>query len=156
MSGELKTQGTKLYLIDSNGALMTMACPTGIQGLGGPKGQIPSTCLDNTEDETFVAGLGVPGQVTVPFVFKPAEASQRELFALKTSGDNTTWMVGFSDGTDAPEVDSNGSFNAPTDRTAAEFTANVSDVTIDVATNELVRGTLLLQRSGAVTWHWLT
>ena len=73
---------------------------------------------------------------------------------LKEAGTATKWLIGFSDGTDAPEVDSNGNWNAPTDRTSAEFSANVADVNIDVATNELVRGTLLLQRSGAVTWHW--
>jgi hypothetical protein len=32
--------------------------------------------------------------------------------------------------------------------------AYIADVTIDVATNEIVRGTMVLQRSGAVTWNW--
>lgn len=156
MSGELKTQGTKLYFIDPSGELATMSCPTGITGLGGAKGQIPSTCLDDTEDEQFLAGLGVPGQVNVPFVFKPGETNQRDLIALKASGDTTRWMIGFSDGVGLPTHDSNGTFTTPpVDRTSAEFTAYVADITFDLASNDIVRGTMLLQRSGSVVWNWV-
>ena len=38
--------------------------------------------------------------------------------------------------------------------TTAEFLGYVSDVTIDIQTNEIVRGSLVIQRSGAVAWDW--
>jgi len=40
--------------------------------------------------------------------------------------------------------------------TTAEFLGYVSDVTIDVQTNEIVRGSLIVQRSGAIAWDWPT
>ena len=69
-AGTILTQGTELFTVDalssSVAAVLKMACPTGITGLGGAKDQIEDTCLDNTTDKTFKPGLGNPGQVTVP------------------------------------------------------------------------------------------
>lgn len=156
MANGLKTQGTKLYFIDSSTTdgpeLITMTCPTGLQGLGGARDQIEDTCLDNTDEKTFVAGLGNPGQVTVPFIFNPQAASHELLFALKSNGDNLLWAVGLSDGTAAPTIQSDNDIVVTSSRSWFEFSGFVSDVNIDIATNEVVRGTLTIQRSGAVTF----
>lgn len=159
--GTIKTQGTKLYFIDnvttSDSDLVTMTCPTGITGLGGPADQLEDTCLDNLVDKTYKRGLGNPGQVNVPFNFIPSSpAQQRVLDDLKVSGETISWMIGFSDGTATPTVDDDGNFVPPESplRTTAEFEAYVADVNIDIATNDMVRGTLVLQRSGQVTWNW--
>ena len=150
----VKTQGTHLYYAAGEPlALMKMTCPTGITGLGGPKTQIPNTCLDELEDETFIGGLGQPGTVSVPFILKPTEADHQELFVLKETGEVIRWMIALSDGTTAPSLD-DGDIEAPSGRTSAGFNAYVADVNIDIATNELVRGTLELQRSGKVDWTW--
>ena len=156
-TGTVKTQGTELYVIDasvtsSEEELVKMSCPTGIQGLGGPRDQIEDTCLDTTGDKTFVAGLGNPGQVTVPFNLIPRNGSHQSLFAWKASGALMKWLVCLSESTTPPTADTDGNFSKPTDRTTIEFSAYVSDVNIDVATNEIVRGTLTLQRSGDVTF----
>ncbi|WP_341237834.1 phage tail tube protein [uncultured Limnobacter sp.] len=153
----VKTQGTELFFI--NNATTTdvdfvkMACPTGITGLGGAADQIDTTCLENTTDRTFERGLGNPGQVSVPFILKPSEASQQDLFDLKESGVLLSWLIGLSDGTAQPTVVAD-EFVPPAGRTSFGFSAYVSDVAIDIATNEVVRGTLTLQRSGAVTPTW--
>ena len=46
----IRTQGTELYFADSvnysNVTLVKLTCPTGISGLGGPRDQIDTTCLD--------------------------------------------------------------------------------------------------------------
>ena len=153
----VKTQGTKLWFIDtattSTNDFVELACPTGISGLGGAADQIDTTCLNATEDRTFVRGLGNPGQVSVPFVLDPAAASHQSLFDLKAAGTTIPWLVGLSDGTAAPTVTAD-EFVAPSARTCFGFDAFISDVTIDIATNEVVRGTLTLQRSGVVTPHW--
>jgi hypothetical protein len=148
----IKTQGTNLFFV-SSAAVKTLTCPTGITGLGGARDQIETTCLENTDDKTYLAGLGNPGQVSVPFVFEPSAADQKLLYALHDSGEIVNWMVGFSDGTAAPTIVS-GVLTMASTRSAAQFDAFVSDVNIDVATNEIVRGTLTLQRSGNVAWSW--
>lgn len=153
----VKTQGTKLYYINtatsSTGDFVKMACPTGITGLGGAADQIDTTCLDNTQDREYARGLGNPGQVSVPFVLKPQEASHQDLFDLKESGKTLKWLIALSDGEQDPTVVDD-AFVPSTDRTNFAFAAYVSDVSIDIATNEVVRGTLTLQRSGAVVPYW--
>ena len=159
--GTVKTQGTELYTVDalssSVAVVLKFACPTGITGLGGAKDQVEDTCLDDLVDKTFSAGLGNPGQVSVPFNFIPQNGSHQILFDLKEAGEVLPWMIGLSDGYGkAPTLDSSDKLVPPAspERTSALFDAYVSDVNIDIATNEIVRGTLTLQRSGAVEWFW--
>lgn len=148
----VKTQGTQLYFING-GTLKTMTCPTGITGLGGTRDQIEVTCLNATDDKSYVSGLGNPGQVSVPFVFDATAADQKLLYTMHDDGTVTNWMVGFSDGTTVPTVVS-GQLTMANTRSAVSFDAFVADVQIDVATNEVVRGTLTLQRSGSTSWSW--
>lgn len=156
MSNGTRTQGTQIYFIDSSTTdgpeLVTMTCPTGLSGLGGARDQIEDTCLDNTDEKTFVAGLGNPGTISVPFIFNPQTASHGLLFDLKSRGDTLLWAVGLSDGTAAPTIQSDNDIIVPSTRSWFEFSGFVSDVNIDIATNEVVRGTLTIQRSGAVTF----
>ncbi|SDW95046.1 phage tail tube protein [Lysobacter enzymogenes] len=160
-TGTLRTQGSELFFVDalssSVAAVLKLACPTGITGVNaGARDQLEDTCLDNTVDKTYKGGLGNPGQISVPFNFIPSNASHQILFDLKESGDVIEWMVGFSDGSAVPTLDSDDKMIPPAAplRTTIGFDAFVSDVAIDVATNEIVRGTLTLQRSGAVRPHW--
>ena len=161
MSGSVKTQGSKLFLIDvlsaSVAAVVAMECPTGITGLGGAADQIEDTCLDDIEDKSFLRGLGNPGQVTVPFIFKPQAMSQQVLWDMKEAGDTYHWMIGLSDGISIPTLDAGDAFAIPpTSRTFFKFEAYVADLNIDIATNTIVKGTLTLQRSGAVVPYWKT
>lgn len=155
----IKTQGTELFFIDtissSAAAIVKMVCPTGITGLGGPADQIDDTCLD-AMDRSFVRGLGNPGQVSVPFVMKsPAPASHQLLFTLKDDGIDVDWLIALSDGTAQPTLNISEQFVAPAGRTSFGFVGYISDVNIDIATNEVVRGTLTIQRSGGVTTNWV-
>lgn len=152
MTDTVKTQGTAVYFVDT-AAVAKLASPTGVSGLGGATDQIETTDLDATEDKTYVAGLGSPGQVSIPYNFKPGEATQQTLFDLKASKEVIGWMVCLSDGTAAPTIAS-GALVAPAARTSIGFQAFVADVVVDVATNEIVRGTLTLQRSGALDITW--
>ena len=158
MEGTVKTQGTQLFLIDrltsSDPAIVRFACPTGITGLGGPKDQVETTCLEATDDKTFIAGLGNPGEVSVPFNLIPSAFSHQTLFDLKESGDVLSWIACLSESQTAPTLDSNDEFAAPNDRTSFKFQAYIADVNLDIAGNEIVRGTLTLQRSGPVIPTW--
>lgn len=155
--GTVATQGTELFVIDTvtvplTPAIVKMSCPTGITGLGGARDQIEDTCLDTTGDKTFKAGLGNPGQVSVPFNLIPRNASHQTLFAFKAAGTVMDWVVCLSESATDPTLDTDDTFILPVTRTTIEFSAFVSDVNIDIATNEIVRGTLTLQRSGDVTF----
>ena len=153
--GTVATQGTEIFVIDNitvplTPAILKIACPTGITGLGGARDQIEDTCLDTTGDKTFKAGLGNPGQVSVPFNLIPREGSHQKLFNFKDDGGVMSWVVCLSESATDPTLDTDDTFILPATRTAIEFSAFVADVNIDVATNEIVRGTLTLQRSGDV------
>lgn len=155
-TGTVKTQGSKLYLVDrsvssSDPELVQMECPTGVQGLGGAKDQIETTCLDTIGDKEYVGGLGNPGQVTVPFNFIPRAFSHRSLLALKTAGEVLDWILCLSESTEEPTLDSDFAIVPPTTRSSFQFRGYVADVNFDLATNEIVRGTMLIQRSGDVT-----
>lgn len=158
MANELKTQGTALYFVKPGtptGTAVKVTCPTGISGLGGAADQIDTTCLDDTDDRQYVRGLGNPGQVTVPFVLKAGDASHADLIALKAAGTSVEWMVCMSDAATEPTVTSStNSFAALTTRSNIEFTGYVADITIDAAGNEVVRGTMTIQRAGAWTVTW--
>jgi len=150
----VKSQGTEIFFLDdyssSTDTVIKMACPTGITGLGGAADQIETTCLEAVE-KTFARGLGNPGQVSVPFNFAPSEVSHQLLFDLKDAGVEIEWMACLSDGTADPTT-ALGALVAPSARTSVGFVGYIADVNIDIATNEIVRGTLTIQRSGNVTW----
>lgn len=158
--GVVKTQGTELFFIDTLSstlaAIVKLACPTGITGLGGAADQIEDTCLDNTTDKTYQRGLGSPGQVSVPFNLVPRDTSHQVLFDLKDAGTVISWLACLSESTTDPTLDTDDTFIAPTDRSSFEFSGYIADVNIDIATNEIVRGTLSIQRSGAVVPTWYT
>lgn len=153
--GVIKTQETKLFFATAASEIMQVACPTGATGLGGAADQIDSTCLSSTERE-FVRGLLNPGQVTVPLNLIPRSAAHQALTALKESGDIVSWMIVFSDQTGEPTTfDSEDRLESP-GPTTVEWQGYVADITIDVAINEIVRATMLIQRSGELAWHWPT
>ncbi len=159
-TGTLRTQGSELFFVEylsaSDPVVQKLSCPTGISGLGGPADQLDDTCLDSTE-RTFKRGLGNPGPVTVPFNFIPSALSHQLLFSLQEAGTVLKWLIAFSDGTAIPIVaDSDGYPAAPLSplRTSIAFDGYISDVNIDISTNEIVRGTLIVQRSGPLIPNW--
>lgn len=158
--GVVKTQGTELFFVNPLGTdpeIVKLVCPTGISGLGGAGDQIEDTCLDTTGDKTYQRGLANPGQVSVPFNLIPRDASHQDLFALKDGGEVLSWLAALSESTTDPTtMDSDDRITPPADRTSFGFMAYIADVNIDIATNEIVRGTLTLQRSGSVTPTWFT
>lgn len=149
----IRSQGTMVYFVNPEDTLPTvikMKCPTGVSGMGGAKDQIDDTCLEATVDRSFTAGLGNPGQVSIPFILDTADASHQDLFDLKEAGDTLLWLVGLSDGTSAPTWATD-TLTPPTDRSSIGFKGYIADVNIDIQSNDVVRGTLTVQRSGAVT-----
>ena len=153
---ELKTAGTHLFLLDPDSptAPLKFKCPTGITGVTtGARTRIDTICLDETDDMSYMSGLGDAGTVSVPFILDSEDGSHQRIFELKKTSENLKWIVGFSDGAVAPTVTA-GDLVPATGRSWLAFTAYISDLDIDIATNEVVRGTMTLQRSGGYTMTW--
>ncbi|MFC0677526.1 phage tail tube protein [Lysobacter korlensis] len=146
----IKSQGTHLHWATAATTNNKVTCATGISGLGGAADQVDITCLDDSERK-FVKGLGNPGQVTVPFNLHADDASHSALMALKESGAVVSWGIYGSQATTAPTTV--GSVMQPVvGRTSAIFNGYISDINIDVAGNDIWKGTITIQRSGAVAW----
>lgn len=154
-TGTLKTQGTKLYFANEASEILQVLCATGIQGLGGAADRIDKTCLTSAERE-YDRGMLDPEAVSIPINFIPTSAAHQAINDLRDSGDTISWMIVFSDQSGAPaSMDSDNRLVSP-GSTTAEFLGYVADFNIDIATNEIVRGTLTVQRSGAVVWDFPT
>lgn len=153
-SGTVVTQGSELFVVETASAsdpvITKFVCPTGISGLGGPKDELETTCLDTVGDKTYVPGLGSPGDISVSFNFIPRSGSHQFLLTLKELGTVLKWIVCLSESGDDPTMDTDLEFVAPSTRTSFRFDAFIKDVNLDVATNTIVKGTMVLKRSGPV------
>lgn len=150
--GVIQTKGTRLFFAKSDSEVLKVACATGITGLGGAADQIETTCLDSQEKE-YVRGMPNPGQITVPVNFIPRSAAHQALLGLKETGESISWLIALSDSAADPSIASSDGRLESTDPTTAEFLGYLADINVDIATNEIVRATLTIQRSGAVVWN---
>ena len=156
-----ETQGTHLYFVDtvtsSVDAIAKVTCPTGITGIAdAARDSIDTTCLDVLDGfRTRVAGMADPAVLNVPFILYDGDAGHQTLIELRRTKDVVGWLVGLSDATTAPTViDSDGDITAPAGRTCFTFKGYVANVAFEASTNEVIRGTLTVQPSGAITPHW--
>lgn len=154
-SGVIRSQGTDLYWANGETTVLRVVCATGISGLGGARDQIDTSCLDNTGDATSIPGLGRPGQVTVPFNVHANEPAHEALLALKESGEEVSWGIYSSHSATAPTA-VGGVMQEVTTRASAIFTGYVSDIALDVAGNDIWKGTVTIQRSGSVAFDLTT
>jgi hypothetical protein len=150
--GTIETKGTRLYFLTSSGSpqeIHKVACMTGITGLGGPADQVDITCLDSEEAESR-AGFKRPSVVQVPINFIPRSAAHQALLDLEESGETVDWMIVLSDQSGIP-TESAGVLVSP-GATSVRFNGYVVDSDINIATNEIVRGTISIQRTGEKVW----
>lgn len=158
MAGEIKSQGSALYFVDRTGtpALVKLVCPTALSGItAGAADQIETTCLDETDTKTFTRGLNSPTPLSIPFVFKPDDASHQLLFTLKESGETLNWIAVASEAATAPTLDSSDAIEPPADRTSFTFDGYIAEVAVGADANDVWRGTLTIQRTGPAVPHWV-
>lgn len=113
--------------------------------------ELPATDFDSTSKE-FEQGLSDPGQAEFEVNYDLTDDVHYRLDQIKESGDNFKFAVGYSDGTSAPTVDSNGEFVFPADRSFRWFTGFIKGRTEQAAPNELLRVTYTIRVSGSVTF----
>lgn len=156
MSGELKTQGTALYLLDtynSPDAVLKIANVSTIDSLGGAASDIDVTNLDSTARE-YLVGLKDNGTASFGLNLNPQDNSHQTILAI-SGGARYAWAIGCSDGTDPPTINSvtpgSESFTLPATRTWFTFSASVQEATVGLQTDDAIRIQGGLRVSGAIT-----
>lgn len=145
----MKTQGTKLYLIDpADHSLLAIPCAISISGISAQRDQLETTCLEDPA-RTYEAGLATPGQASFTLHFDPKEDAHKRVYELWVSGDKFELALGYSDGTAPPTVDTDHLFNLPTTRSwIVMHDAYFADVPQELALNALVTANVSVQLSG--------
>jgi len=149
----VSSQGTEIFVLPPGAAsALALSCPTSASKSGGDRNMTEILCL-NAIDPEFIAGSRTPTTWSIPFALVPTDVSQQELFDLEDSGAIVPFVIALSDGVADPTVVDD-ALVPPAARTSFAFSAIVMGVGIDIATNDVVRGTLSLQVSGPVTRTW--
>lgn len=152
----VKTQGTQLYIIDPDPTagpeVLVIECATSIDGVGGSREQIETTCLEDIA-RSYEAGLVTPETVTVSINADPSSPSHIRLHELYAAGTKFDMAIAWGDGTAAPTLDTAGDFNFPTTRSyiLAEE-AYVSNFPFNFALNSVVTSAVTFQLSGLPVW----
>jgi len=149
----VKTQGTQLFAIDPDtGDVITVGCPTSIDGIDTAIEQIETTCLDSLARE-YVAGMPTPGTATFAINTDPQDPSHVRLHELKIEGALMQWAVGWSDGTSLPtsNLGSDAEYawaTPPTSRSWILFEGFMNSFPFTFALNSVVQSTVGIQVSG--------
>lgn len=144
----MKTQGTHLYLIDpADCSILQVACVRGVTGVGATLNEDDETCLED-EAPSFSPGAWVPGTANFELNFDTANPSHKRLYELFMAKETLNFAVGWSDGTDAPGVDSDCDFELPATRSWVTFVAYISGLPWDFALSARVTSSVPLRMSG--------
>lgn len=150
----VKTQGTQLFVMDPEGSegceVIAIECVTNLSGLGAPREQIETTCLESDTRE-YVGGLATPAPVTATINFDPNNETHFRLYELWKSNTNFKFAIGFGPEVSVPDVDSACEFEFPTDRTFIEAEGYVVDLPLDISLNSVVTAAIPIQVSGEYT-----
>ncbi|MCH4563344.1 hypothetical protein MKP05_09400 [Halomonas sp. EGI 63088] len=152
------TQGTHIYFVDDSGSTPEVVRLTKVVALNpgtAPAAQINETTLEDLLYRQYRAGLRDPGQGNMTANVDPNEDSHVALHGLSETSPPPTikWAVGWSDGTDAPTLDSSGEWDLPTTRTWCTYDAYVADFPFDFQTDTIVLTEITIQRAGGLAWQ---
>jgi hypothetical protein len=151
VSGELKTQGTALYMLDTTGSperVLKIANLTNVDSLGGSAGDIDVTNFDSTAKE-YLVGLLDNGTASFGLNLSPSEDSHQVILE-NAGGARFRWAIGCSDGTAPPTIGAGPVFVLPTTRTWFTFQASIQEATRAFATDDAIRIQGSLRVSGSI------
>lgn len=154
MSGEFKTQGSQIWVLDTTQSPPALLKIGNVSQYGdfGPQGNdIDVTNLESVAMEKL-SGLPDNGDVTLNINFADI-VSHRWLYD-NVAGDRFQFLIGYSDGSSAPTISMSDTITPPTGRTCDAFLASVKSARKSVNTNDAIRATVALVVSGAITTTW--
>jgi len=153
MNDFVDAQGTEVFLLPPGAdEPMVMSCPTAASKSGGERTPIEILCLNSIDPEVRV-GSRTATTWSIPFALVPTDTSHQTLYDLQESGELVPFLIALSDGVADPTVVAD-ALVPPAARTSFGFRGIVTGVGIEIATNDVVRGTLTVSVSGptAATW----
>lgn len=150
----LRTQSTTLYVNSAANTMTAITETTSVDGIAGARDQIDTTNFASTERE-YLAGFANPSPVQIGLNWDPINTTHRTLETLYTAGTPVIWVIGLADGT-APPTIAGSTVTYPTTRSYMTFTGYISEISKTLGTNDAVRATLSIQRSGPVTYNYKT
>lgn len=148
-------QGTHVFFIDpSDDSVVQLTKVTALNPGTAPATQVDETTLEDLLYMQYRSGLRDPGQGSMSINVDPAEASHLTLHELSETSPPPTlkWAIGWSDGTEPPTVDVDGSWTLPTTRTWCTYEAYISDFPFDFQGNAIVATEVGIQRAGGLVW----
>jgi len=154
MSGEIKTQGSQIWVLDTTQSPPALLKIGNVSQYGdfGPQGNdIDVTNLESVAMEKL-SGLPDNGDVTLNINL--ADIVSHRWVYDNVNGDRFRFLIGYSDGTNAPTVGALDTITPPTGRTSDGFLASVKSARKSVNTNDAIRATVALVVSGAITTTW--
>ena len=139
MSGELKTQGTKLYRGTGTGSPETFVEVINITDFNGPspsRPEIDKTNLSSTAKE-YLLGLKDFGTMTFNGNMAPGNTIHQTILETDLDADTPrNWKVEFEDGS------------------TAVFAAFVQGFPLQGGVDDIVKYSLTLRITGEITWDW--
>ena len=153
MTGEVRTQGTEIFVLDSAGSPTQVLKIGNVSDIGdfGPQADdIETTNLDSTAKE-YLTGLPDNGEATLQINQNFQNASHALLESNAGNGERFIFMVCFADGSNDPTMTAGGAdITPPAGRSWRKFTASVKSYRMKVAKNDAVRITCALRISGSI------
>jgi hypothetical protein len=152
MSGEVRTQGTKVYILEAPTTVSAIPNVVDIGEFGPQADDIDVTNFDSTAKE-YLTGLADNGELTLQLNLDPGNAVHQLLDSKAGKGDKFKFIVCLSDGSAAPTATA-GVITAPTGRTSYAFEASVKAFRRAIKTNDANRVNCVLRISGAIATVW--
>lgn len=147
----IKSQGTEVYaVVGSTVTLLT--CLTTIDLGSDSTNRIETTCLDERESKTYVAGLTDTAEASLGFNLDTVNSSHLNLIAwAQSKKEDIMFYIGASDGAGAITV-SGSTVTKPTKRSWWEFKGGLSTPVPRFEADSLIGYTVSLQRSSSVVF----
>lgn len=147
MSGEIRTQGTETWVLDttqSPPALLKIGNVTGYGDFGPQADDIPTTNLESVRVEK-IAGLPDDGDATLNINL--ADIAAHRFLSRVVGGERFFWYFGYSDGAADPTIVGD-VLTPPVSRTGDRVYGSVKSFRKQVNTNDILRVTVALAISG--------
>ena len=151
------TQKTNLYWRRLSGGTYSIVKIPGVTSLASSPGspqKIDVTDMDSTAVESL-AGLQDNGQLQVALNRLPYNDGNRDdqiLYLTQANGDVSLYIIGLSDGTAPPTVDSgSGVVTYPNTRSWMHFSGSFVGASSNIAARDAVRITAPIEISGSIT-----
>lgn len=150
MAGEVRTQGTELYVATGGTTVVKIGNIPNIDGIGGSSNDIDVTNFDSAAME-FLQGLSDEGTLNSNINWAITDTSHDALWTLKGSKERVWWIVCLS-GSDTAPTAVDGVIVPPAARGSFRFEAVVQQIQINLAANDVIRASLGLRLSNAILY----